>query len=211
MDCCRDSEIARVPRAAAYRDTPDDDLAVDVQLLSIYAVPKGGKAQERAVVEREGKVYGLLTHAFLKLLDELSPASGSTVTATELKLQLLNNWTAICGADAAPRPEVYLPPSGEILLAAKGLGSPFSFILPATPPTVMTLELLDTSFKSIATFNLYDPAKDVVDKDAGVVSYEHKDGALKLRMKIGLYQYKVNVPSKTDTFKVDGSDGNVQL
>ena len=67
MDCCRDSEIARVPRAAAYRDTPDDDLAVDVQLLSIYAVPKGGKAQERAVVEREGKVYGrmALTLAFL--------------------------------------------------------------------------------------------------------------------------------------------------
>lgn len=210
MDCCRDSEIARVPRAASYRDTPDDELAADVQLLSIYAVPKGGKAQERAIKERGDTVYGLLTHAILKLLDELPASSGLEVSATELKQQLLQNWQAICGADAAPRPEIYLPPAGDLLFTTKGLGSQVTFILPPNP-SGMTLELVDMNFKSIATFGLADASMDAIPSGGPIVSFTRVGVELNLRMKLGLYQYKVNAPAKTETFKVDGSNGRIPL
>jgi len=210
MDCCRDSEIARVPRAASYRDTPDDELAAGVLLLSVYAVPKGGKAQERAIGERGNKVYGLLTHAILKLLEELPASSQNAISSSELKQQLLQNWQAICGTDSAPRPEVYVPASGDIFLNTKGRGSLITFKLP--PATLgATLEIFDPSFRSIAVFDLSNRTKNPIPDGAALVSFERIETELRLRMRMGLYQYRVNVPAKTDTFKVDGSNGYIQL
>lgn len=84
MDCCRDSEVNREPTPRPYTDTPDDGLAAEAQLLAIYAVPKGGKAQERVVQERGGEVHGLLTHALIQALDEARPTRGSEISATAL-------------------------------------------------------------------------------------------------------------------------------
>lgn len=212
MDCCRDSEIARVPTPKPYRDTPDDGLAAEVQVLSIYAVPKGGKAQEKPIPERNGTVHGLLTHALIKLLDELVPANGTTISATELRQHLLENWVALCGEDAAPRPEVYLPPSGEIYFPARQLGSPFEFRWSGSMPAGSQLTLVDSSFQEVASFPL-DQARDPVLSAAGpVLSLKQAAGWLALRMKPGLYQFRVNLPAaRQGTFKVDGSHGHIDL
>src|SRR5205823_1080730 len=85
MDCCRDSEVNRTPTPKPYRDTPEDGLAADVKLVTIYAVPKGGKAQERAIAERDNKVHGLLTHALIKVLNEARPTQGDTISSADLK------------------------------------------------------------------------------------------------------------------------------
>lgn len=212
MDCCRDSEITRVPRPKSYRDTPDDGLAADVHLLSIYAVPKGGKAQEREIPERKGDVHGLLTHALLKLLDELIPSEGQLLSATELRQHLLQSWVSICGEDAAPRPEIYLPPSGDIYFAAKNLGSQFEFRWNAAMPPGEALTLVDSKFHDVAVFPLGSTGTVLVGANSPVVSHEITAGSLKLRLKPAIYQFRVNGSvARKGTFKVDGGDGHVDL
>lgn len=211
MDCCRDSEIARVPMPRPYRDTPDDNLAADVKFLSIYAVPKGGKAQERAIDERDGVVHGLLTHALLKLLEELPPTNGSGISATQLRDHIWESWSSICGPEGAPRPDVYLPPAGEIYFPAVNKGSPFEFRLLAPLTMNSTLTLVDSTFQAVATFSLDQSMPDVVSQSGPVVSHEHVPGKLKLRMRPGLYQYRLSTPERQATFKVDGGDGYVEL
>ncbi len=212
MDCCRDSEIARIPTPKPYRDTPDDALAADVQLLSIYAVPKGGKAQERAIPERNGKVHGLLTHALLKLLDELPPTADGQLSSTDLRQHLLQSWVSICGEDAAPRPEIYLPASGDILFPARNLGSPFEFRWKNAPPADASLTLADANFQDVAVFPLGPAGNPVIAAGSPVLSHERSDNVLRLRMRPGLYQFRVSGPAACkDTFKVDGSDAHVDL
>ena len=75
----------------------------------------------------------------------------------------------------------------------------------------MTLELFDRNFKSIATFGLADSSTDAILSDGAIVSFTRSSTELSLRMHVGIYQYKVNAPPKTDTFKVDGSNGHIQL
>jgi hypothetical protein len=212
MDCCRDSEIARVPTPKPFRDTPDDGLAADVQFLSIYAVPKGGKAQEKPIPERNGDVHGLLTHVLLKLLDEIVPSNGHLISATELRGHLLANWDALCGEDPAPRPEVYLPPAGEIYFPTKNLGSPFEFRWNNTLPIDASLTLVDSTFQDVAVFPLGTAGNPSLSAGGPVVSHIVAPGVLKLRMKLGLYQFRVSGPAvRQGIFKVDGSDGYVNL
>jgi hypothetical protein len=211
MDCCRDSEIARSPTPKPYRDTPDDGLAADVKFLSIYAVPKGAKAQERAIVERNGNVHGLLTHVLLKLLDELPPVDGASISATQLRDHIWESWTAICGPEAAPRPDIYLPSAGEIYFPTADRGSTFEFRYKAPIHGGSVLTLIDSTFKDVANFALDQTAADVVRPSGPVISYERVDGTLRLRMRPGLYQFRVNVPARQETFKVDGGNGYVDL
>jgi caspase domain-containing protein len=212
MDCCRDSEIARVPRPKPYRDTPDDSLAAEVQLLSIYAVPKGGKAQERAIPERNGKVHGLLTHALFRMLDELPPTSDGQFSSTDLRKHLLQSWVSICGDDAAPRPEVYPPPSGDIYFPASNKGSPFEFRWENQPPINASITLADAYFRDVAVFPLGAAGNQVLAVGSSVISHQRCPKGLKLRMKPGLYQFRVSGPAaRTGIFKVEGSDAHVDL
>ncbi|SDJ47177.1 hypothetical protein SAMN04487926_15317 [Paraburkholderia steynii] len=211
MDCCRDSEVSRVPMPRPYRDTPDDGLAAEVKFLSIYAVPKGAKAQERPIEERNGNVHGLLTHVLLKLLDELPPADGVQISATQLKNHILESWPAICGPEAAPRPDIYLPSAGEVYFPSANQGSPFEFRCVSPLQQASTLSLVDGTFQIIANFSLDQSGPDVVHEAGPIISYERLANTLKLRMKPGLYQYRVDLPAKQDTFKVDGSNGYVEL
>jgi hypothetical protein len=210
MDCCRDSEIARVPIARPYRDAPDDKLAADVHFLSIYAVPKGGKAQERPIAERDGRVHGLLTHALVKLLEELPSDTGS-ISATELRQRLWEGWESICGDNAAPRPEVSLPSSGEVFFPIAGKGNPFEFRWKAPPAPDSTLTLIDNKFQTVATFSLSGAQADNVPQPGPVLNYVRHAEALKLRMRPGYYGYRLSSPARQDGFKVDGGDAHVDL
>jgi hypothetical protein len=212
MDCCRDSEVSRRPLTRPYRDTPDDGLAADVKFLAIYAVPKGGKAQELQIVERDGEVHGLLTHALIKLLKELPPTDGDKLSSYELQKNLLQSWASIFGEDAPPRPEIYLPGSGDILFPAVNRGSPFEFRLNGQGQENSWLQLTDAAFKSVAMFALDDPTNALIADGSPVISHDFANGVIKLRMKQGLYQYRVTgAAPRTEAFKVDGSDGYVTI
>lgn len=212
MDCCRDSEISRRPLPKPYRDTPDDNLAADVKLLAIYAVPKGGKAQEQGIEERGGEVHGLLTHALIKFLHELPPTEGEGVSSFDLQSSMLQNWAAIFGDDGPPRPDIYQPGAGPIMFPVVNRGSPFEFRVNGNAATNSWLQISDSSFKNVAMFPL-DGANNAVIAPGGVV-LDHKfvDGVLKLRMKQGFYRYSlIGAEPRVEAFKVDGSDGYVDL
>ena len=193
-----------------FTNTPDDALASQVQLLSIYATPKGGKAQERKIAERGDKVCGLLTHALVKLLHELPVTDAQGIPASELRAKLLANWDALCGEEAAPRPEIYLPPSGEIHFASASQGSPFEFRWQAPPSPGATLTLSNHQMQQVAQFAL--TAEGAQPQAVGpILSVVRTAGALKLRMSQGLYQYQLSDPAREELFKVDGGDRHVEL
>jgi len=210
MDCCRDSELSRAPMPRPYRDTPDDGLAADVQLLAIYAVPKGGKAQERSIPERGGAVHGLLTHAIFKLLEEL-PSDAGGIPSTRLKERLAESWDSVCGVDAAPRPDVFVPSNGEIHFPTEDKGSPMQFAWTLPVASGATLTLVNNEFQDVATFILDGAANPIMPAQSPVLHYEHGAQTLRLRMRPGIYQYKLSQPAKQDVFKVDGGDRRVDL
>lgn len=212
MDCCRDSEVTRAPTPKPYRDTPDDGLAADVRLLSIYAVPKGGKAQERSILERGNNVHGLLTHALIKALNEASPSHGKLLSATAIKQHIHQSWTSICGADPPPRPEIYLPPVGDIFFQAKNLGGEFEFRWTPLSGAKRILTLRDGALQDVAQFDITDGGGGALVAPGGpLLSYNRNGTVLKLRLKPGLYGYETSPQLRQGEFKVDGGGGHVDL
>lgn len=212
MDCCRDSEVTREPTPKPYRDTPDDGLAAQVKLMCIYAVPKGGKAQEREIPERGNKVHGLLTHALIKALNEAQPTDGETISAVALREHIHQSWTSVCGTDAAPRPEIYLPAEGEIYFHAKNLGGEFEIRYAPPPPTDWKITLRDGDLKTVAQLALADgQGGDLLAPGGPLLSFKRNGAALKLRLKPGFYEYETSPPVRTGRFKVDGGGGHVEL
>jgi hypothetical protein len=191
MDCCRDSEVNRVPIPPMMGNTPDDTLAQNVSLLMIYAVPKGGKAQERPVPDRNDVCHGLLTHAFMSAIEHGRPDGDGIISATRLRDHLLESWDAVCGADPPPRPEVFLPSSQEMYFAAQNVGVLviFDFSSPALPETMIALR--DASLQRIGEFSITDPADDLVETDGAVLSWTRELSQIKLRVTPGLYEYEI--------------------
>src|SRR5207249_1457786 len=108
-------------------------------------------AQERAIAERDNKVHGLLTHALIKVLNEARPTQGDTISSADLKRILLQSWNVVCGEDAAPRPEITPPPSGEIFFRAKNTGVEFEIRHTPPAPPGWSITLRDgEGFKNIA-------------------------------------------------------------
>jgi hypothetical protein len=212
MDCCRDSEVARVPTPKPYRDSPDDDLAADVRVLSIYATPKGGKAQERPIAERGNKVHGLLTHGLFKLLDELPPSDDAKgIAATDLRRHLWEAWSAITGADGAPRPEIILPSNGEIYFPAKNRGSAVDFLWSGDAPPGWRLTLRNDRLDDIARIALDGNGSPLL-APGGVISHTLVPQRLTVRLPQGLYAFETSAPApRSGNFKVDGSHASIQL
>lgn len=156
MDCCRDAEINRSPDIPAINEA-GNSAASDVKLLCIYAAPKGGKAQERVVPERDNKVYGLLTHAIIKALAEAKPEDASFITATTLKRHLLETWAALCGGIPASPPEIVLPTGDDLKFRSqnRGVKQKFEFDEPVTALTV--IEIRDSQNTLVARCELLPP------------------------------------------------------
>ena len=212
MDCCRDAEVNREPTPRPYTDTPDDDLAADVPLLAIYAVPKGGKAQERPIAERGGEVHGLLTHALIKAFDEARPSRDGLLSGSELRDYLRQTWTAICGADAAPPPEVNLLGTGEILFASRNRGAPLSFRFDTPQPAGTTLSLRNGWFKRLAVLAADgDASADLFDHDI-VMNLQRNGPELSLRLPPGLYEYELSsAAGQSHAFKLEGDGVHVRF
>jgi hypothetical protein len=140
MDCCRDAEVNRSADVPPINEA-GTGAANGTKLLCIYAAPKGGKAQERTIGERGGKVFGLLTHALLKALKEATPDAGDQISSAALKKHLLETWPVIYGDTPAPLPEIVVPTGKELYLrsAAGGVRQEFRFTSFPGPETIFEL------------------------------------------------------------------------
>ena len=212
MDCCRDAEANRAPIVPALANTPDDDLAGDVQVLTIYAVPRGGKAHERAIADRKGKVHGLLTHALIKAFEEARPTNDGQISATRLRDHLKESWKTVCGEDDAPEiPKVH-PPTSEMFFAAKNTGVRVNFSFSGAQPAGATLTLRDGKLKKFATFSANGVVEDDLVADNGPILQHDRDGkTIRLRMLPGYYQYELTGAGRKDTLKVETGEISVDL
>jgi hypothetical protein len=202
MDCCRASEINRQPLPGTTTVTPEEALSVQAQLMMIYAAPKGGLAQEREIKERDGKVYGLLTHALIKALDEARPTPDGHISSTRLKDLMLQSWETVCGPDAPALPDIITPSAGEILFGARNNGGEFTikFVNPQPPGAMLTLR--NWKLQKVADFSATgNPADDLLRADGPVLSFQRQAGDLVLRLQRGFYEYSVST----------GSSGPIQI
>jgi len=211
MDCCRVSEINRRPIPNGSTDAPDETLAAQAQLLTIYAAPKGGKAQERKIDERDGKVYGLLTHALVKALDEARPTAEGAINSTALREFLLQSWEKVCGPDAPPRPEIFPPGSGDILFGARNAGSEITIKFDTPQPPDATLTLRDWKLRRVGLFSVSgDEAEDIVGQNGPVISAKRQNTDLVLRLQPGLYEYALTSGS-SGSFQIPKADKDVRI
>ena len=210
MDCCRDAEVNRAPIQPALVNTPDDGLAADVRLFAIYAVPRGGKAHEREIPER-GAVHGLLTHALFKAFEQARPSKDGAISATRLRDHLLQSWDAVCGLDAAPRPE-FLLPGHEMYFAAQNTGAAVEFSFKAPQPPGALLILRNGRLQRVAQFSAAGDANEdlVGGDDSPVVKLERDGTTLKLRLMPGFYTYELSgLPQTKGNIKVEGGELSV--
>jgi hypothetical protein len=211
MDCCRDSEVNRRPMPRPYTDTPDDNLAANTRLLTVYAVPKGGKAQESKIKERGDKVHGLLTHALIKALEEAKPTQTGEISSTSLKDFVLQIWDAVCGLDAPPRPEIFPPGSGEILFAARNGGGEVTIEFKIAQPAGAMLALRDSKLKKIAELSASGNAADDLFSQTGPVIGIARNGTkLTLRLQTGFYECSL-ASGANSAFNVPGDGRNVEV
>ncbi len=148
MDCCRDAEVNRIAEVPALSGA-GVTAAQGVKLFCVYAAPKGGKAQERAIPERQSQVCGLLTHALLKALAEATPDAPPRISTAALKRHLLETWPAVCGDIPAPMPEIVLPTGDELYFRSpsKGVTQEFRFL--SRPSADVSLQILDGRARSV--------------------------------------------------------------
>lgn len=111
MDCCR-----TLTRTGTYSQTGFRPFSASnqecVRVMSAYAVPKDGSAQERVLDESDGKPVGLLTHAFLRAIREIPPDILGRVSDNAIDQFLAIQWRHwFFDKSAPPSPRIYPPPS----------------------------------------------------------------------------------------------------
>jgi hypothetical protein len=198
MDCCRDSEINRMPVPPMLRLNPSPlPPGQYASLLMIYAVPKGAKTTEGRIAARGNRMYGYLTHAFMSAIEHArpdrasEPAQTPSLSATALRQHMLETWESVCGPDAPPRPEIYLPSQGEILFRAENVGVKVVFRFPPQPKPYTILTLRDHKLRRIGEFSATDTNEDLVRAGEPVLSWSRAGSAISLTLVAGLYGYEL--------------------
>jgi hypothetical protein len=115
MDCCRDAEATKMLMNPPLPTISNLGAARDVKLFCVYAAPKGGKAQERPMPELNNQVHSLLTHVLLDAFQHATPDDKGNVTGHRIKGYIEGIWPTVCGDIPADKPEIYIPPSGDIV------------------------------------------------------------------------------------------------
>ncbi|MFH0726165.1 MAG: hypothetical protein V2B19_07425 [Pseudomonadota bacterium] len=115
MDCCRDAEATKMLMNPPLPAIVNPGSASNVKLFCVYAAPKGGKAQERPIPERNNEVHSLLTHALLEAFKYAAPDGNGNITGQMIKGYVEDIWPTMCGDIPADKPEIYIPPSGDIV------------------------------------------------------------------------------------------------
>jgi len=118
MDCCRDVEM-NVPYNIPEINVVEDDGSERVKMLQIYATQKRGKAQERILPDSQGKAVGLLTHAFLKSLQEAPTDVAGRIPSGTLKSYVDLHWSNWFSAPLPPAPRIITPQAGDIFFQSR--------------------------------------------------------------------------------------------
>lgn len=157
MDCCRDVELSKEVLPATFNDKHDPKLAKLVRVMEIYAVPYGGKAQERVFSDKNG-YHGLLTYALVaglygapreKLKNDL------VRTGHSLKTFIEGCWRQLAGDDGPEPPEFVLPRSGDIVFSSAPPRADKRRIVLAPPVAgLATLRVVDTDEQERARVEL---------------------------------------------------------
>jgi hypothetical protein len=112
MDCCRTLKRTGNYSSNVFGSYTSDE-SEDVSVLSVYAVPKDGSAQERILAGTTQPV-GLLTHSFLRALNEIRPDVLGCISDTAIDQYLSMNWTKwYPDAKAPPKPRIHVPPTAQ--------------------------------------------------------------------------------------------------
>ena len=214
MDCCRDAEVNRPPDVPAVNEAGSGG-AGESKLFCIYAAPKGGKAQEREIAERDHKVHGLLTHALLKAFVEAKPDAGNCISGAALKRHLLETWTALCGSVPAPPPEIVLPTGADIQFRSQNKGVIQGFEFAKAPTTSTAMEVFDSQNQLIVHCELNPPpATSTACWNGGPPDGLNFDGTLfSLALQPSFYKYVLSGgQSRSDLFAVmTGGGAHVRL
>lgn len=115
MDCCRDAEATKMLMNPPLPAINNPGASQAVKLFCAYAAPKGGKAQERPISELNNEVHSLLTHVLLDAFRHAPPDDKGNITGTMIKGYVENAWPSVCGEIPADPPEIYIPPTGDIV------------------------------------------------------------------------------------------------
>lgn len=194
MDCCRDAEATKEPTKPPLPVNGDVGTAQRVRMLEIYAAPRGGKAQERAIPDRGGLVHGLLTHVLIEALENAGLRK-DFVNGTEIKSYIEQRWRAVCGKDAVNPPEIYLPQLGDI-----------DFDRPESKATGIVQRFKVEKVKDGASFSLFNgdlslfrtihiqrPAAKIKNPTQGDVgTAEVVDDVLSIELEARLYKAQIN-------------------
>jgi hypothetical protein len=113
MDCCRDAEINVEYNNPELNKVENDD-SESVRVYAAYAAPKKGKAQERELPEADGKVGGLMTHAWLRALKE-APCDVEGLVHGKVLMQYISfKWSSWYTVDRPPTPRIIGPDEGDV-------------------------------------------------------------------------------------------------
>ncbi len=163
MDCCRDEELSKQVLPPPFDDVHDPALAKKVRVLEIYAVPYGGKAQERFFADVRSP-HGLLTYALVAALYgaplERSKVHGNRFVRSShaLKEFIEGCWGDIAGATGPESPEFVLPTKGEIAInEAPPRALPRRVVLDPAPAVASIVRVIDSAKAEAARVEL-DPA-----------------------------------------------------
>lgn len=211
MDCCRDAEATKMLMNPPLPAISNPGAARDVKLFCAYAAPKGGKAQERPMPELHNQVHSLLTHALLDAFKHATPDDQGNVTGHRIKGYLENIWPTICGDIPADKPEVYIPPTGDIVFFRRPPARlPQKIrISPWQPGDVA--EIFDGRNQRFATLQL-DPADSSVASirwaDESIESVPVSAGAVSISLPAGLYRVKLptGAVERQQLFQAGGPD-----
>ncbi|WP_305043117.1 caspase family protein [Geoalkalibacter sp.] len=211
MDCCRDAEATKLMLNPPLPVIVNPGAARNVKLFCVYAAPKGGKAQERPIAELGNAVHSLLTHVLLDALRHAPPDSEGNITGQMLKNYIENAWPAACGAIPADPPEIYIPPTGDIVFFRRPPQHLNQILRLSSWAPGAILEILDGRNQLCARLSLPPPGGTEVEvrwADQRQETLALADGALSLPLPAGLYQARLlsGGEERRQLFQAGGED-----
>lgn len=195
MDCCRDAEATKMMLNPPLPVIVNPGAARDVKLFCVYAAPKGGKAQERPLAELNNEVHSLLTHVLLDALRHAPPDAEGRITGQMLKNYIENAWPVACGTIPADPPEIYIPPTGDIVFFRRPSQRLTQILRLSNWALGDRLEIHDGRNQLFAALSLPAPGAvevEVTWADQSRETLAFSDGVLRLPLPAGLYQARLS-------------------
>lgn len=144
MDCCRD-ELNNSRYGAYELDSTPGGGEQNVKLNALYAVPKRGKAQEREVPGEDGKIYGLLTHALVKSLDEGPTDVLGRISMSQLVNYMAAHWQEWYPEQPPPPPRTNRYDSPDVIFNSRKPLIAQRFSVPSALPADLSISLSSAS------------------------------------------------------------------